>query len=1592
MEDINPASRLQAGGSLLATHFYVERDEDKTLRRLLEEGRFCHVLGPAQTGKSSLAWAAVRHLRGSGIACVFIDFNKRYTRGMSAEDFYFDIMRDVATEFDLQEGFLQWEHANPGSPLQAFLVDFVLTKFDRRFVLFLDELDCLLDAPFRHEFLLQLRALFNERAAAPELARFSCCLIGTFPVESFLVDSNRTAFNIVRQVLLSDFTLDQVRLFTGWITPITSNPNKLILEVHDLIGGHPYMLQTILVELISGRSIPVSDIRNAVNDLAARLLVPSHDQVIGRTGWLIWHDTPGMRGEDKLRLYKTIWDAGEIDFRPQEPSHLALRLSGAAVIQHRVEGDFLAIRNRFISDTFNDRWIAARFQELYSAGQTLPAVPEVGSEPDTQLRRLTHKVDELFCGDGGETSGPYRRTGAGTELLKSTLYIFPLETRETGERLALQIFLGIEGLGGQLWEQEVRALLRLNTRKHDTLPTIRDGGHYRCDDSAKGTADEGMELAYIVTEAGRHTLAQEGVMEHFRANKAEALRHLNLLAEGLAILHRSGLMHRNLHPGTVEVVTRDLEGRDTFLRMARFEMAPLISNLLRRLDPANASDEEDRDGLRKMDDAIRSYYLDEGALALACVAPERLGSIYDLRQGSVVERANTDVFSLGMIAYQWFVGQLPRELLLNVFGKRNSFSFERWEALLLEMMKRMRKAPLHARLKEMLENMLERNPRTRWQSAEVVDHLVRYFDAIDRSWDEGERSQRRPYLIAYLPEEIGDFLRRTGLIHGDPRTPAGREELHRFLSQDLGSPTLSFAPLGAAGLFSSADDRQKKSRYVLQGTRLAYFSHLYEEKLLPSSAAQEVPQVLVIRYSVEQGKVRNVNMSALQRRLSSIEVVGRDSTALDLANRATRPLWKPLLQSVERNSAGSPQEMSFLRALEWLLDLQSTRLDARTYPVRIEPANPSVLIWDKSRDNDWLTRSDLGALLQSDSKLRPNLTDYFEHEADKKGNEQLSLLHDNRGSPDYRARPAELWFDRREGKDSVRVKPLHQQLDFTTGWLQIADDEGTRVQLEQQRRALFHLARMPELIAQLQHPSTPVSIRQRWPDAGYGLDGRAPEIIRKLLDSRPMFALQGPPGTGKTTVIADAVQRTLDRDRNIRILIAAQSHYALDNLLEKIDKQLKQNGQSNLDAVRVVSPQGKKRQFSPVVKGYFIERLVSGRKQSILTHCDTVLEHEPAHQPTFGKPGDGRLSRRALVERWRKVIEAGDAELHDRLRRGANLVFSTTGTATESYLGSTRDEGFDWVIVDEAAKAWPTELVMPLVHGQRWALVGDHKQLAAFGKRDVVEILHRCKSSPLQELQLIGDQAEDFLKVYGLFRHMIEGEGNVSASRGSYLARPVEVLNEQYRMHPAIADLISRRFYDNALLSAAVTRDRRHDIKGLEWLGNKAVVWVDTKDTSIAPENPYPKWNNPMEVTLVQSILTQLGAAAQRTVVLSPYGAQMKKLSNKLKGVIGERVHTVDSFQGREEDIVIVSMVRCNDASPGDSNKRLGFLDDEERVNVLFSRGRKLLIIIGCFDQFYKSESEFWPMLCDQIMSGKDSTRVSYLYVQAGVAAKEAGS
>jgi hypothetical protein len=274
------------------------------------------------------------------------------------------------------------------------------------------------------------------------------------------------------------------------------------------------------------------------------------------------------------------------------------------------------------------------------------------------------------------------------------------------------------------------------------------------------------------------------------------------------------------------------------------------------------------------------------------------------------------------------------------------------------------------------------------------------------------------------------------------------------------------------------------------------------------------------------------------------------------------------------------------------------------------------------------------------------------------------------------------------------------------------------------------------------------------------------------------------------------------------------------------------------------------------------------------------------------------------------------------------------------------------------------------------------------------------KDSGIDEtLEEIASSGDDFgrtcaeaLSLLTLFETYVERELARQKKRDQGL-RIARRLNEQYRMHPAIARVVSKCFYDGELRTNA-----KQEAKFLGTTGP-----VRSLDASILPDAPIvfvdmpfgreeapggrsgerpPPWSNPDEAAAVVRLLELVGAregSRPSLAILSPYWQQVRRIERlisqhrdgKLSGLAqfnpaidGQTfTGTVDSFQGGEADVVVVSLVRNNHhTSPA---RALGFLRDNRRMNVLLSRAKWRLVVVGSLS-FYRHVVNSAAKLPDQ--------------------------
>lgn len=263
-------------------------------------------------------------------------------------------------------------------------------------------------------------------------------------------------------------------------------------------------------------------------------------------------------------------------------------------------------------------------------------------------------------------------------------------------------------------------------------------------------------------------------------------------------------------------------------------------------------------------------------------------------------------------------------------------------------------------------------------------------------------------------------------------------------------------------------------------------------------------------------------------------------------------------------------------------------------------------------------------------------------------------------------------------------------------------------------------------------------------------------------------------------------------------------------------------------------------------------------------------------------------------------------------------------------------EEYDFVIVDEAARSNPLDLLIPMSMGKKIILVGDHKQLPHMVEKDVVQAVQ--KKSTKYDVEKVLEES--------LFMRL-----NVAVAKEDLKLgiRRTAMLSEQYRMHPDICELVNV-FYDGKLETLCKAEDKAHNL-GL--YDNKAVVWIDLPLSDEYPaEHKKQSISRQCEVDRIEAELANILSKNDeyKIGIITFYSAQAKLLNDMVRtkfpsDVDRIRVGTVDSFQGKEFDVVLLSIVRSNEET--EMKKRVGFLNNDNRLCVAFSRAKRLLVAVG---------------------------------------------
>lgn len=390
----------------------------------------------------------------------------------------------------------------------------------------------------------------------------------------------------------------------------------------------------------------------------------------------------------------------------------------------------------------------------------------------------------------------------------------------------------------------------------------------------------------------------------------------------------------------------------------------------------------------------------------------------------------------------------------------------------------------------------------------------------------------------------------------------------------------------------------------------------------------------------------------------------------------------------------------------------------------------------------------------------------------------------------------------------------------------------------------------------------------------------------------PLTLIQGPPGTGKTNTSGTIIYHLNKLYPNKKILVCAPSNVAVDHLTSKLS-------QLGLKVVRLMARS--RDDVDSSVSDFSLDNLIK-------------------------KNARGEFKRLFKLKEEMGELDANNEKIYSReflkskkaILRSADIVCSTCVGA-----GGYDLDGFDFhaVLIDESTQASEPESLIPITRGVKQViLVGDHQQLGP------VILNKKAANAGLRQ---------------SLFERLI------------FIGHTPVRLEVQYRMHPCLSEFPSNMFYDGSLQNGITEEDRTIYNSSFQWPmpDTPMMFWSIYGREEISMSGT--SYLNRVEAMNVEKIVTKLfmdGVTPDQIGIITPYEGQRAYINQymQLNATLPDKqqyldieILSIDAFQGREKDYIILSCVRAN------PTELIGFLRDPRRLNVALTRARYGLFILG---------------------------------------------
>ncbi|AZN68561.1 DUF2075 domain-containing protein [Acinetobacter haemolyticus] len=606
-----------------------------------------------------------------------------------------------------------------------------------------------------------------------------------------------------------------------------------------------------------------------------------------------------------------------------------------------------------------------------------------------------------------------------------------------------------------------------------------------------------------------------------------------------------------------------------------------------------------------------------------------------------------------------------------------------------------------------------------------------------------------------------------------------------------------------------------------------------------------------------------------------------------------------------------------------------------------------------------------------------------------------------------------IFYIKSDSKNPNTLRSLEKYINQKEFYIYPKSLIATFTALTRRNFTLSHVSKNEALISSIMHMETSTT-KIKYPNPyieNYKkLDESKMSIYQEILDTYPNYIVQGPPGVGKTFLVTSLLEQIFSDEPTSKVVLSAQSHSTVQVLYDELKKSNLSKDLITLDAFNNAEDEI---DDSLDIKLYekHTEELWNNIKKSEMWKCASkyhdlkdemikamksmflrkslykhVLSSANIILATSNSGTIETLNRNYNQFDWTILEESGKAsglELLSPLLLSSKRLLIGDHKQLPPFAEKTVNDiligpNFDVPLLVETVSKGPFFSHLTKVSG-----LGEFVEASEFVRANINDNSYSEDFIKFFN-EVYYPVIRDIEKYFSLFKTLV---GNVEKYKESNSKRMMgNIITEQYRMHPDISKIISNLFYNDRLTNNPINEKKYLNLSNRpfrfsntnqlpELNQDNGFIWLNICDPNYSTETRglERSYTNKAECEIIKRILETVevkpinkGIAKPSIMILTPYKNQLYEIKEMVreenliqtlqsKGFecSGEICKTVDSFQGGEADLVIVSLVRHNISKP--SGRALGFLLDERRMNVMLSRAKYQMFVIGSIGMF-----EYW--------------------------------